>query len=286
MDQLIALLTNLLNLTKVAAVTLPGLLLAGALTVLFWPPALIDLIPVAFPHNEKGSRPATQGGPEPKSKSIACDVKLVPLSRAWELGILSDNDDGSQVAAFASSQGPDLNQGLNPKGEPPNSPRLFAQINLGREEPTSPSVKYQLLLDAEQIRLSECIAAETALKGREKTENDQLAQELAIRGKGQRYSGQIDETRTHILNNEQAIRDQDRDLASLERHLRLIDSRLADPGRLRPRLDFNAFVALQTAHVIGFILLSIALGLIIVPIRDALFGLFADRLLDYLWPLE
>ena len=46
MDQIITLLTNLFNLTKVAAVTLPGLLTAGGLALILWPPTPIDVIPV------------------------------------------------------------------------------------------------------------------------------------------------------------------------------------------------------------------------------------------------
>lgn len=44
MDQLITLLTNLFNLTKVASVTLPGIALAGALAIFFLPPHPVDVI--------------------------------------------------------------------------------------------------------------------------------------------------------------------------------------------------------------------------------------------------
>lgn len=46
MDQIITLLSNLFNLTKVASVTLPGLTLAGALALFLWPPRPIDTIRV------------------------------------------------------------------------------------------------------------------------------------------------------------------------------------------------------------------------------------------------
>lgn len=44
MDQIITLLSNLFNLTKVASVTLPGLALAGALALFLWPPHAIDIV--------------------------------------------------------------------------------------------------------------------------------------------------------------------------------------------------------------------------------------------------
>ena len=51
MDQIITLLSNLFNLTKIASVTLPGLALAGALALFLWPPRPIDAIrvPVVLP---------------------------------------------------------------------------------------------------------------------------------------------------------------------------------------------------------------------------------------------
>jgi hypothetical protein len=44
MDQIITLLSNLFNLTKVASVTLPGLALAGALALFLWPSRPIDIV--------------------------------------------------------------------------------------------------------------------------------------------------------------------------------------------------------------------------------------------------
>ncbi len=46
MNQIITLLTNLFNLTKVASVTLPGLLAAGGLALILWPALPVDFIPV------------------------------------------------------------------------------------------------------------------------------------------------------------------------------------------------------------------------------------------------
>jgi len=44
MDEIITLLSNLFNLTKVASVTLPGVSLAAALILFFHPPNPIDTI--------------------------------------------------------------------------------------------------------------------------------------------------------------------------------------------------------------------------------------------------
>src|SRR5580693_791823 len=45
MQPLVALLKDLLNLTKVANVTLPGMIVAAALAIFFWPPHPLNVVP-------------------------------------------------------------------------------------------------------------------------------------------------------------------------------------------------------------------------------------------------
>ena len=230
MDQLITLVTNLLNLTKVAAVTFPGLLLAAALAIMFWPPAPIDLIPIVHLLSEAPTnlrRELPKENPAIGHIAAVCDITLLPVTRSSVFTAVED-------VAYGASYGA------------PDSAKLFAKIDPPRPASTSFEVNYQYLLDAEQIRLAECTAAETAMKDVEK--------------------------------NEQAIRDRERDLETLQLYTKLVGLRLADPGRLRPRLAFDAFIGLQTTQVIGFILFSIVLGVVVVPIRDTLVSFFAERL--------
>jgi hypothetical protein len=145
------------------------------------------------------------------------------------------------------------------------------------------AIRTQLLLDLEQIRWAECQDAENELKQIRKTQSDFLASDLASLEKDRATKeSEIKAKRESLSVVQEAIGKQDAELAAWKRYSDLIASRLADPGRLRPRLDFNAFVSLQTNHVVGFIVLSIALGVVIAPFRDALFGLLAQKLSPWL----
>jgi hypothetical protein len=70
MDQIITLLTNLFNLTKVAAVTLPGLLAAGGLALVLWPPAPIDVIPVVVAVTRPAETVPPYNLPNPQSPVV------------------------------------------------------------------------------------------------------------------------------------------------------------------------------------------------------------------------
>src|SRR5271157_3592762 len=100
MDQIITLLTNLFNLTKVASVTLPGVALAGALALFLWPPRPVDTvrIPVVvhsaadlsrpqqpcsnLPVLERGNsvKPCEQGESQSPRLGPACILTSVNLS--------------------------------------------------------------------------------------------------------------------------------------------------------------------------------------------------------------
>jgi len=60
MDQIITLLTNLFNLTKMASVTLPGILSAGGVALILWPALPIDMVPavVRVSHSRSFDVPA------------------------------------------------------------------------------------------------------------------------------------------------------------------------------------------------------------------------------------
>lgn len=80
MDQIITLLTNLFNLTKVAAVTLPGLLSAGGLALILWPALPIDVIPVVVAVSHPyDSFPAENS---PNQQSPAVDHNGYPITAA------------------------------------------------------------------------------------------------------------------------------------------------------------------------------------------------------------
>lgn len=285
MDQLITFLTNLLNLTKVAAVTLPGLLLSGAFAVMLWPAAPIDPIPVAHPVSNLDERYATiaslANGKDP-SLPDACSVSFETLPED------SRRDFPSEVYKWQLiDYEPKRQNELRREEEQVVRyfPRLHVNPELLSQYPQA--VRTQLLLDLEQIRWAECQDAENELRQIWKTQSDFLASDLAslekdratkIGGQLSAIQNEIEAKRESLSIVKEAIGKQDAELAAWKRYSDLIASRLADPGRLRPRLDFNAFVSVQTNHVVGFIILSIALGVVIAPIRDALFGLLARKL--------
>jgi len=271
MDQLITLLTNLLNLTKVAAVTVPGLLLTGAFALMFWPPPPIDVVPVSHPTFTSMTQTGSSGT---QQVTTACDVEI----RAIPNKILAP-DLLTQLKSW-NSVWPQST--LSTK--PPDTTTL--SIARGLPQGTDPSVRTQLFLDLEQIRIAECQDAETELKQIQKAQSDYLASDLAALDKRKdsakgseltEINKQIDEKRTSLLEAQKTMAEQDREQAYLTRYAGLITSRLADPGRIRPKLDFSAFVTLQTNHVVGFIILSIAIGIIAEPFRNTIFGFLARK---------
>jgi hypothetical protein len=234
MDQLIATISSLLSLTKVAAVSIPGLLSACAIAVLLTPQPPIDLIPIAKPYDdsklEERLRMESLGQTPPVV--AACEIDLVPLTQALDLG---RQDPGMDL---------NLNAGIGKRGVAPIG---FAEIPSDTIVGGAPAaVKYQFLLDVEQIRLAECTEAETALKNLEKSD--------------------------------QAIRIREKNLALLRRSSDVIAQRMADPGRLRPRLNFDAYIELLTHHAVAFILLSLVLGVIATALNNAISGLLFGRL--------
>lgn len=163
----------------------------------------------------------------------------------------------------------------------------------------------QLILDFENQKFSECINLETSLKGRETTENQQLKADLDIEEKQrsaaqdnylaylksnnlaladryrtemENFQGCISLKRYSVLWNERDSLERDRRLAELTRGQGVITARLADPGRLRPRLGFDDFTTALVNHVVGFILLSLAAGVVVTAFNRAVFfgGLFED----------
>jgi hypothetical protein len=281
MDQLITLLTNLLNLTKVAAVTVPGLLLTSAFAVLLWPPPPIDVVPVAV------IGPEFPFGIASVFRSRTLNLSDVEFPCAVELTTLTEGARGDSMMDMARQNLIRDHSLSSPESRKP----LSSQLEKGLSPELKSSVRDQVLLELEQIRLAECQDAEAELKQVQNTQSDFLSSDLAALEKQREnkkgaelvsMSSQIEEKRKALSGSRQAVAEIDRQQATLTRYSGMITSRLADPGRLRPKLDFNSFVTLQTNHIVGFIILSIAIGVVITPFRDALFVLLSRKLLRWL----
>jgi hypothetical protein len=242
MDKLIAMLQNLFSLTKVASVSLPGLVSALGLAMLLWPAMPEDFIPTV-------DDPRTvQFDPPPRPE--ACPITLKPLQLLQHHG-LSDIKDTQ--------------------------------------------IKNQSTLEQQKNIFPKCINIESSRQGYEKSENDRLTAEIAQKQKildaaqenflaysksnsplaahfarqRQDAEEEITARRKLIEDNEQSIRDRDLRIKELTRMAAIIDARLADPGRLRPRGSFDDILAGLANHVVAFILLSLALGLVVTPLNQA-----------------
>ena len=335
MNQIITLLQNLFSLTKVASVTLPGLLAAGGLALILWPAIPVDLIPLAtvrsvqelasFKAVKATEAQGTSLGPDvacPGEKLLgrhnaydqACQVRLVAMTEI--LDSIKEEEQKDQQACKEDEQSKKDEQ---PKKDAQPKPEdLIASklqdicpqlVDIQRRDTYPKSrkqqIQQQLILDFENQKFSECINLDTSLKGREAAENQQLTADLDIEEKqrssaqdnylaylksnnlflASRYRREMDNfqgcitlKRYSVLWNERDIQERDRQMTELTRDQGIITARLADPGRLRPRLGFDDFVTGLVNHVVAFILLSLAAAIIVTALDRTVFfgGLFED----------
>jgi hypothetical protein len=335
MNQIITLLQNLFSLTKVASVTLPGLLAAGGLALILWPAIPVDLIPLATvrPVQELASFKAVKAteaqgtslGPDvacPGENLLgrhnaydqACQVRLVAMTEI--LDSIKEEEQKDQQACKEDEQSKKDEQpkkDAQPKAEDLISSKLQdicpQLVDIQRRDTYPKSrkqqIQQQLILDFENQKFSECINLDTSLKGREAAENQQLTADLDIEEKqrssaqdnylaylksnnlflASRYRREMDNfqgcitlKRYSVLWNDRDIQERDRQMTELTRDQGIITARLADPGRLRPRLGFDDFVTGLVNHVVAFILLSLAAAIIVTALDRTVFfgGLFED----------
>ena len=311
MGQIIDLLTNLFKLTKVAAVTLPGLAAAGALALLFWLPP-VDVIPIAeqtfltpppkvpYQIQQELPCPAVPGVDRrdcrpPNTQDLtgmpACEVKQFFLSdvndcyhctREDAQRILVDSPDGKMLHAA----GLDENR-LLPQQDGDKAPEYIDNA----------SARQQFVLDFEKHAFAQCAEVENSWRGVEEQANALLTADAAnldkqrsdvqdayvtdlktnnpgtekLRGELQRILNAIESTREKILRNSSSIKERERRSAELKLDVGIITDRLTDPGRLRPRKTFDDYLSGLVNHVVGFILLSLALSLVVTAIDRATF---------------
>lgn len=340
MNQIITLLQNLFSLTKVASVTLPGLLAAGGLALILWPAIPVDLIPLAtvgpvqelaaFNKVKPTEAEGTSLGPDvacPGEKLLgrhnafdqACQVRLVAMTEI--LDSIKEEDKKEEEESNKKDEQSDKEKEGQQSGKEGQQSKAGGFISAElkdirpqlmdiQERDTYPQsrkqqIQQQLILDFENQKFSECINLETSLKGREAAENQQLTADLDIEEKQRssaqdnyltylksnnrllftRYKTEMDNfqgcitlKRYSVLWNERDIQERDRQMTELTRDQGIITARLADPGRLRPRLGFDDFVTGLVNHVVAFILLSLAAAIIVTALDRTVFfgGLFED----------
>jgi hypothetical protein len=310
MNQLITLLSNLFNLTKVASVTLPGLLAAGGLALILWPAIPVDLIPLATVRSaqaaqEMASFPDFDAAYVPPDPT--CDPAALGRRSAYDQACQVIFRPMPEIHEFIKEDEKLKTDGTSIPAELQEISRQLSDIQKQNTYPQSrkEQIQEQLILDFESRKFSECLDLETGLKGREATENQQLKADLDIQEKerssaqdnylaylksnnlplARRYRTEMDNVqgcitlkRYSVLWNERDILERDRRLTELTRDQGILTARLGDPGRLRPRLGFDDFVTGLVNHVVAFILLSLAAAIIVTALDRTVFfgGLFED----------
>ena len=278
-------ITNLFNLTKLVSLTVPGLLSALAVAIVVWPPPPGDEVTVV-----QTIRGAQCSGQLPSRKPFpGCLIPPVAPPPPPAPG------NSNPICSYTTAR-LELPEDFAPEKLPPERIRKAAVDN-------------QYILDHSRIGLQQCQELETAAAGREESENANLTTQIAnldkersalqdtyvgyeksdnplaagFKRKLEIVEGEINSKREHIIRKEQTIRDRKRYLAEIQRYLKMLDDRTADPGRLRPRRSFDDVLSGLSDHVTAIILFAIVMGIFIEPITSAVFGVFFDGLFMYFW---
>ena len=303
MNQIITLLTNLFNLTKVASVTLPGLFAAGGLALVLWPAVPVDVIPAVVQVSAPSPPPTAAATP-------ACEVQhwvvddVVRWMKAQPLP--------SGTASDIQNIGPAPAGGGTPPRLTQNALEKILEIerqagNLSVPESRQRAILEQFVLDYEVQSLSVCADLEKSWSGQDDLAIQQLTTDIdnlekqrsaaqdnllaALKANSRLLADQFERDMSRDQREVQRARDQillrtqnkmerERRAAELGVEQQLIKDRLGDPGRLRPRVGFDLFVTGLINHVVAFILLSLAAAVIVTAFDRALFGFVFEDLFD------
>jgi hypothetical protein len=266
--------------TNVKNVTLPGVLAAIAFALLLWPPQPFDRIPTV--------------------KDNHVDIPSLQL-RAKEFA----NDSTASLGLYRSQ----LPEACTVKEG--SESYTFLSVSSSFTDRAAVAVKNQLILDDADRTLLKCAEEEQALQGVEDqvvaninlliatrtSERDGLnslyqkyIQSLSpMRAEfGQRVRDKecdIAALQAHVLNFQRLQKDRTRRVAELQRLEKEITARLADAGRLRPIQKFDDILSGLSTHIVGFLTLVFAWGLVIDPINRALFSFVYVNGFDDEWDL-
>jgi hypothetical protein len=314
MDSFITLLTNLFNLSKLASVTLPGLALAGVVALFFREPRPVDVVPLAVvefqapgldqPQKPCSAEPTLGNGNSQQNCMPNLNVgprenaSWAPVCRpvSFDLGLFDElAGGGKQVSNITPKIPSDF------KGEP-----LISKDEIEQNE-KNPRVLKQRMLEAAKDSLTACMEVEKSWKGQEEENNKQLTADITGIDKQRsdmqdtyvaylksnnrvlaenyrtRLAGveeHIDELRRRYNTNLVSINERERRLSELQRDSDIIKDRLGEPDRLRPIKGFDIYVQGLLNHIVGVILLAMALSLILNAFDRATFGAMFEGLFD------
>jgi hypothetical protein len=266
--------------TNVKNVTLPGILAAVAFALLLWPPQPYDRIPTVVDNH--------------------LDIPNLQL-RAKEFA----NDSTASLGLYRN-QSPEacrVKEG--------SESYTFLAISSNFTSRAAVAVKNQLILDDTDRTLLKCVEEEQALQGVEDQVMANINLLIATRtgerdglnGLYQKYvqslspmkaefgqkvrekECEIAALQTHLLNFQRLQKDRARRVLELQRLEKEMTLRLGEAGRLRPIQKFDDILSGLSTHIVGFLTLVFAWGLVIDPINRALFSFIYLNGFDDEWDL-
>jgi hypothetical protein len=270
MDKIISLLQSLFSLNKLASVTVPGVLTAAALAFLLRPTPPIDIIPsfkenLGLGESLQDCQTAINGIPFPAS---AADRKFYRLCQA------------------------PAEPACTPDAEPILLTDTFGTaFNLRRAINRSNQKK----LEEQKQTIAKCLETEKAWQGIEKAKIDTASADITVlqaqltaaqqnlidqqkvnstltgqyRGVFNHVLEEITGKRSDVIFYQQSANYRQKNMDELTRVDGIITSRLGEPGRLRPPKAFDDYISGLVNHVVGFVLLALALGIVVNPLCQA-----------------
>jgi hypothetical protein len=266
-------LSNFAN--QIKSVTLPGVVIAAAFALLVWPPAPKDRVVV----------------PKDQFAGLGWNV-----SRPIHWPPVADDPldrfllEGRPACDVQTSQ--ELQQSTTVAG---------MKID---------AVKNQALLENAHSAFQKCIEEETSLDGLEDVAitnlDDLITKQTAVRAAfyaqyqqyattlsqklAQEFQNKVEEQDAEIqklqaaeLNYKNLKKDRIRRMAELTRLDQVVLARLAEPGRLRPKQNFDDILSGLSNHVVGLLTLVLAWSLLIDPVNRAIFSYAYDSNFDGMW---
>lgn len=264
--------------TNVKNITLPGVFAALAFALLIWPPRAYDRIPTVVDNHP--------------------DIAKLRLS----VGQLTDDTEAG-LGEYLKQSAPacTVKEGADSY--------KFLTIPSSLRDRSSVAVKNQLVLDDIDRSLLKCVEEEQALQGIE----DQVMANInalivtrtserdGINAVYQKYvlslspmqgefkeklenkEREIAKLQAHLLNFQRIQKERARRVLELNRLEGEMKARLGDPGRLRPAQRFDDVLSALGTHIVGFLTLVFAWGLLVDPINRGLFSLVYDTGFDEAW---
>jgi len=255
MDSWLSSLKDLLAVKDGAKLTLPGVLSAALLLTLFLPPKPLDVIPVVRSLVNLGIK-------EPDSRPLGKFISRALTPRRADPACVIDGYFLKEL------------------------PRVTGFLFQDRSQRAQ---SWQYILEEQNENIERCLASEKRLVDAEETAGTGLRRDLTMletaRAKqaavvadyeirNSPITGQareqleaadhaVETQRRATSTNEQKTKDRQWEIVELTRWKGIVMERLAEPGKLRPELGFDDYLSAMSKHVLAFVFLVIAVGMVV-----------------------